>query len=355
MSGLGITGRIVTMANPDDALASVQGTLWMADGRVVTVTLDGAAPPAGLDAAPVVDVGRSWVLPGFIDMHNHIGYNTLPLWSEPSQEVPFEHSKSWTRADTYTGSVTEPAWCLATAAPEALLAYVQLRALVGGTAVQQGWPTANRTLDRVVRSVDADGGARSITQALPPLSPDELNRRAQQVRDGHGFVYHCAEGRRGSVAAPQFAAAKRAGCLQPTFVGVHCTAVSADDWKTWPADDAGGLVWSPFSNYWLYGETTLVRDAVDRGVTLCLGSDWGPSGTKNILGELKVARIASNRQRFGLTDEDLVAAVTTGPGKILSKCWRDTVGRLVPGALGGRDGGARARSANGGTDGRRRP
>jgi cytosine/adenosine deaminase-related metal-dependent hydrolase len=35
---------------------------------------------------PVVDVGDAFVLPGLIDLHNHIGYNTLPLWAEPKQK-----------------------------------------------------------------------------------------------------------------------------------------------------------------------------------------------------------------------------------------------------------------------------
>ena len=43
-------------------------------------------------------------MPGLIDLHNHLAYNTLPLWVEPSQQTPFKHHDSWTRADTYAAA-----------------------------------------------------------------------------------------------------------------------------------------------------------------------------------------------------------------------------------------------------------
>ena len=69
----------------------------------------------------MVDVGDAFVLPGFIDMHNHLAYNTLPLWVEPGRTEPWLHNKHWPDADTYTESITEPAWVYAKACPEALL------------------------------------------------------------------------------------------------------------------------------------------------------------------------------------------------------------------------------------------
>src|SRR5262245_20155393 len=99
---------------------------------------------------------EAYVLPGFIDMHNHLAYNLLPLWSEPGRSEPWLHNKHWTDADTYTESITEPAWVYAKASPEALLAYVQLRAMADGAAALQGWPTSNRGYRPVMRNVDSE-------------------------------------------------------------------------------------------------------------------------------------------------------------------------------------------------------
>jgi hypothetical protein len=83
----------------------------------------------------------------------------------------------------------------------------------------------------------------------------------------------------------------------------------------------------------LYHQTTLIDDARERGVTVCLGSDWGPSGTKNLLGEMKVARIAADEFGYTLTDAQIVEMVTSNPGSLLERCWHRPIGRLVPGAF----------------------
>ena len=140
-----IAGRIVPLdrAKPDEVF---KGRVYLDNsGTIDGVRRAGAAAPAGFDQAPLVDVGDAFVLPGLIDLHNHIGYNALPLLGRALPDKrrlrimtagrgprPIKRAISW------------PATALVEAAPEALLAYVQLRALVGGTTSIQGWPNASR-------------------------------------------------------------------------------------------------------------------------------------------------------------------------------------------------------------------
>jgi len=333
-----IAGKIVPLdrADPD---AVFKGRVYVDDsGTIERVTSGNGAAPTGFSAVPVLDVGEAFVLPGLIDLHNHIGYNTLPLWTEPKQKSAFIHHDSWTRAASYQSSISWPANALVQAAPEAVLAYVQLRALVGGTTAIQGWPAANREHVQVLRNIDdetAETNTRNLiyTSALTK-KPLELGRIAQAQRQGAGFIYHCAEGQGGSLVAREFVDAANAGCLEKTFVGIHCNAISDSDWQRWAKNKAGAVAWSPFSNLWLYGMTTNVVAAQKQDVAICLGSDWGPSGTKNVQGEIKVAKLASQRLGLGLTDQQLVAMVTTNPGDALSRCWKKTIGRLTPGAFG---------------------
>ena len=89
-------------------------------------------------------------------------------------------------------------------------------------------------------------------------------------------------------------------------------------------------MWSPFSNLWLYGHTTPVDQAAAAGLRICLGADWSPSATKNLLGELKVADLC-NRQLLGgaFSDEELVRMTTSNPAAALD--WSDTLGSLTEG------------------------
>lgn len=335
MSQLVVTGQVLPMAHGADAEPR-RGRVWIDGDRVVEVTR-GRRRVAGFTRAPEVDVGDDLVLPGFVDMHNHLAYDALPLWTEPGRTEPWRHNKHWPDADTYTESVTEPAWVYAKACPEALLAYVQLRAMAGGATSVQGWPTSNRGYRTVLRNVDSEdaGTGRDdlIYTSVVTRSPDALTESVRRMLRGSGFIYHCAEGRRGSRVVQDYTDLDRADGLLPTLIAVHACALDAADWQRWDPAAAGGVVWSPLSNLVLYGQTTLVDDARARGVTVCLGSDWGPSGTRNLLGEMKVARIAADHLGYALSDAQIVEMVTSNPGTLLERCWRRPVGRLVPGAF----------------------
>jgi cytosine/adenosine deaminase-related metal-dependent hydrolase len=333
-----ISGKIVPLDRADPE-AVFKGRVFLDDsGSIERVTAGNAAGPNGFASAPVVDVGDAFVLPGLIDLHSHIGYNSLPLWAEKTQKTPFVHHDSWTRAPSYQGSISWPAKALATAAPEALLAYVQLRALVGGTSAIQGWPIANHDYVQVLRDIDDETAGTTnhnliYTSALT-LTRLDLGKKAQAEKQGAGFIYHCAEGQTGSLVLREFIDASNAGCLDKTFIGIHCNAVTPTDWQRWPKSAAGTLVWSPFSNLWLYGMTTDIASARKQDISICVGSDWGPSGSKNIQGEIKVAKLVSQKLGLGLTDRDLVAMITTNPGDALSRCWKKNVGRISAGAFG---------------------
>ena len=68
---------------------------------------------------------------------------------------------------------------------------------------------------------------------------------------------------------------------------IHCPRWNAPTTTSGPARRLAGVV--PVLQPWLYRDTTDVLAARAAGVGICLGADWSPSGSKNLLGELKVA------------------------------------------------------------------
>jgi len=338
-----IAGRIVPMSNDATVAANdaavFKGKVWIGDdGRIAAVTQGASKGPPGFEKAAVVDVGTDLVVPGLIDLHSHLAYASLPLWVEPNRIVPFLHHNIWPTRPTYAADVTWPAYAFVVASPAELLAYAEVRALVGGTTCIQGSPPSNRPLDGwLARNVEDEtlGGTidrdRVRTSTLT-LKPDQLGEKADQMRAGSTFIYHCAEGQPGSIVNREYKAARSAGCLQPRFVAIHCNAIDPAAFGNWTTP--GATVWSPFSNLWLYGTTTDVPAAIANGLTVCIGSDWGPSGTRNALGELKVASLVASARNWSLTHIDLVRMVTANPGDVLSGSWGVPLGRLQPGALG---------------------
>ena len=106
-----------------------------------------------------------------------------------------------------------------------------------------------------------------------------------------------------------------------------------------------GLIWSPFSNLILYGETTEVGAALSAGVTVALGTDWTPTGTRNLLEELAIARQYVARQKrsepslAAINDEVLYKMVTENPARLIGRLHTPEtesfhgVGAVVPGAM----------------------
>jgi cytosine/adenosine deaminase-related metal-dependent hydrolase len=148
--------------------------------------------------------------------------------------------------------------------------------------------------------------------------------------EGTAFIYHLSEGTDLKLIG-EYELARSQRMLHPRFCGIHCTALRAPQFEEWEREagtaENGTIVWSPFSNLWLYRATTDVATAHDKGMNICLGSDWSPSGSKNLLGELKVADLWNNTNMDrAFTARELCAMATRNPAHGLG--WGDRIGRL---------------------------
>ncbi|WP_433167582.1 amidohydrolase family protein [Kribbella sp. CA-247076] len=329
-----LRGTVMTM-RPDGQVLD-QGAVYVGDDGLIAAVTPVDAVPDGFDDAVRITVGGV-ICPGLIDLHNHLMYNSLPLWTEPSRSVPWTSHNQWGRAPTYSARISQPARLLGAAAGRALLRYVETRAIVGGTTSIQGNPRgAVPPDDDLIRNVDSERlGTRDDFIRVSTLvadSKEALAPYAAAVKLGRGFIAHSAEGSDPRLRK-EFQLLDEVGVVTPQLVAIHGGALTADDFARMTAGRST-LVWSPFSNYWLYGATADVAAAKAAGVRLCIGSDWAPSGTRNVLWELKVADIWNRAQASPVfTDEELVRLATSNPGEALSGVWPHPLGRIERGAL----------------------
>jgi cytosine/adenosine deaminase-related metal-dependent hydrolase len=336
---LELAGRIVALDSADPERVFV-GRVGFSAGSVAYTKPRRNPPTPG---STHIDVGDAFIYPGLIDLHSHLGYNALPLWRLETRAVPWLHRDQWPGAATYKEKVSWPAYAYLKGSPQALMAYVQVRALAGGTTAIQGWPPANGSpANKLLRNIDEDLDTEAVRTSVINLDVSQLRDRARLMQEGKAsFIYHLSEGQLTSRAAGEFDDAAQAGCLHNRLIAIHCTAVDDEGFKQWKqlaslngGAGPGGIVWSPFSNLWLYGETSRVEAALRRGVKVAIGSDWGPSGSKNLLGELKVAKVWAEHAGLPITDHELVNMVTASPGDLIARAWGAPLGRLTPGAFG---------------------
>jgi cytosine/adenosine deaminase-related metal-dependent hydrolase len=331
-----LTGTVVTF--DDDQPVVKGGAVYVGEGGVIDAVQPAhRASPAGYTKARRVTT-EGVISPGLIDLHNHLAYNFLPVWSAPRDE-PYTSRHQWPGAATYGRDISDPAQAMGIAAAAAALRYAEVKAAAGGVTAIQGSPPLTRAFPGwMVRNIEketiaAHGNEQLIFQAVIKADVPGLKKYAPRLAAGHSFVYHLAEGTSPALLG-EYTDLRRAGCVHPNLIAIHSTALGTGEYEDWADRGAGTVVWSPFSNIWLYGDTTDILAARRQGHLVCLGSDWAPSGTKNLLGELKVAALWNDEALAGALDaRELGALATANAGDALARCWGVDVGRLRPGAL----------------------
>lgn len=345
---LALAGRVVTM---DDAwTVKPDAVLFIEQGTIVAVQDRRQPPPPGFETVPVVETGGT-LFPGLIELHNHLSYNALPLWS-PVPKL-FQHRGQWPDHPDYRKLISGPMTVVGTyrdaQGKAALLAplvrYVECKCLLGGVTTTQGiMLSSNAGVQRYYRGI-----VRNVEQTDDPALSEAQGRiadvdaksatsfLARLKKEDSCYLLHLSEGitkpgQLDSIARKHFRAlevAPNQWALNDRFTGIHAAGLLPEDFGVL-AQHGGSIVWSPLSNLLLYGDTARVDAAKQAGVRISLGSDWSPSGSKNLLGELKVAWLYSQHKLNGLfSAREVVAMATREAAKILK--WHEALGTLETG------------------------
>ncbi len=335
-SRLVLRGRIATLAHSGPAIVA-HGAVCIEGDTIRAVVATGEGLPPDFSGAPVVDTGGT-IFPGLIELHNHLSYNYLPLWEVPRR---FENRNTWrTSVPDYDVKVAWPAKLIGQNPdkdfPRSVARYVECRSLFGGVTTTQGLSSSGshgtNYYSGLLRNVESPNDSAFPTASGQTLdySPAEIQSKlVPALAKNKPFFYHLSEGTDANARARytdlQYSPGQWA--IDRNLIAIHCVGLSADDF--YELNRSGGMVWSPLSNLLLYGATANVRAAKERGLRVALGADWSPSGSKNILGELKIARIVSKELGGLFSDEDLVRMATSVAAESLQ--WHGLVGTIEPG------------------------
>jgi 5-methylthioadenosine/S-adenosylhomocysteine deaminase len=345
---LALAGRVVTMDNTfsvqDDAV------VYVAQGGIVAVRPRMQPAPAGFADVPVTETGGT-IFPGLIELHNHLSYNALPLWSPVPKR--FTHRGEWPNHKDYRPLISGPMTVLGEYRDDegrypllpALVRYIECKCLLGGVTTSQGVKlSSNAGIQRfyrgIVRNVEqTDEPALPEAQArIPDLeAKDAKSFLSRLKKEASCFLLHLSEGLTDpaqplSAARKHFLALEVAPgewALSSVFTGIHAAGLLPEDFDVL-ARHGSSIIWSPMSNLLLYGGTARVEAARQAGVPIGLGSDWSPTGSKNLLGELKVAWLHSQHALNGLfSKRDIVAMATREAARILK--WDHLLGTIEAG------------------------
>ncbi|WP_066778308.1 amidohydrolase family protein [Sphingomonas sp. CCH5-D11] len=321
---LALRGHVVPMSGPPIA----DGAVYLDRGSIVAVQPADAAPPAGFEQVPLIDTGGA-IYPGLSDLHNHLAYNILSLWWPAAAR---SNRSQWLRDPEYKRLVSMPMEIVAGRQDliRALVRYVEVKLMLGGVTSGQGMVSKYRNgpaFSGLVRNFERsdDPDLMSIRHRVPDVRDDDLPKVRKALDAGTPYFFHLAEGTDARARA-QFTLLANDGLIRANLVGVHSLGLQAQDLNALGAGGAS-VVWSPFSNSALYGRTLRVQELLGSGVRFALGSDWTPSGSRNLLEEMKIARLTAEAEGADLGAEQLARAVTREAADIAG--WGHRLGRLA--------------------------
>lgn len=330
-----LRGKIVKMN--DDLTVINDGYVAVKNGIIAAIAQDQNDLPDEFAGKTVVDT-EGTIFPGLIDLHNHFAYNVLPLWQVPKR---YANRSQWQSNNDYQQNYSKPlkeVLAVNAVPAKALVRYVEAKALFGGTTTGQGINT------------QVNGGPQSFRGAMRNVeNPDDMNLlpagtmvpnlnvtasdsekriaafRKAVLNPGYAaYYYHLSEGT-DDVTRQHFLNLKMHNLITNKLVGIHSLGLHSEDLNEL-ASKGAKIVWSPFSNSLLYGKTLKLKDLKDSGALLSLGCDWSPSGSKNLLEELKVAKFCNTEQGDVFTDSEIVKMVTINAAEVAG--WSAKIGSI---------------------------
>lgn len=370
---------LLLSCSPEREMPGTSGDIWIHAGYVLTnngvlknqyvnVTADGLigeiTPEKPENAEMIFEAEEAVLTPGFINAHDHLDYNhrgpsnrTLPGYVEKNPDR-YNHRFDWRSG--CRGYKRMPA--TKTVAYDSL-AWNELRQVISGTTtiVSGGTMTLISGSRAVPSSGGVDGLARNIgggpgSEGLVFPKAIELDtfplkgkrgRCRFQPASGDGYeghpdkdeladviyIAHVAEGK-DNVSRNEFVnlssdEGRRVDILGKNVAFIHMVAVLEKDVAKF-AESGATMIWSPRSNFALYGVTAPISLFREYGVNIALGTDWAYSGSAHVLEEMNV--VADYNRKYLdnlLTNKEIWQMVTVNPAKFMLV--DDQIGDIAPG------------------------
>ncbi|MBK8940313.1 MAG: amidohydrolase family protein [Polyangiaceae bacterium] len=276
------------------------GVLISDAGVIQCVGCDCEATPEGADAS-VIDCPDGVISPGLINPHDHITYANNPPYDVGTTR--YNHRHEWRRGVNNMPEITVNSGAAAN-----VVLFAELRFLMSGATSTAG-AGGRSGLIRNLDTSDLEGlpaaPCDSDTFPLDDINPNEPLPTSgcggygngatteNDIAGTKGYLPHIAEGiddaaQNEFVCTSDGAIQDGHDLIEPQTAVIHAVGMLPTNFQLMQ-EELSAVIWSPRSNISLYGDTARVTMIDSLGVPIALGTDWMPSGSMNLLRELRCA------------------------------------------------------------------
>ncbi len=295
-----LRGDVVTMNDSFDVLPGTY--LEILGDQIIGIS---NAAPAGI---PSVDV-QGFIFPGFIDAHNHPHWNVQDIM--PFDRL-FQNRYEWRNSPLYSDVKVQHNNIMNYGGNNLQYAnavkLAEVRGLCAGTGMIQGGGNLATNHQGIVINNAERFPARIIAE-VNPLDIPYASWQYVSNQNWKRFVIHLCEGT-DQLSFNEFEDWKDLDMLDERTTIIHGTALTQQAFAEMAAANAN-LVWSPKSNWLLYGATADIPTALAAGVNVSLAPDWTLSGERDILREMKFADRINQAAWAGVIPPQQFAAFVT--------------------------------------------
>jgi len=272
------------------------GQVLVNDTGTITCVGCDCSGEAGAAGATTIVCPDAVLSPGLINAHDHLTFDKAPPYDRTVER--YEQRHDWRKGRRGHTRVRAGGFGTSTAQMQ----WVELRQLMSGTTSIDG----SGGPDGLLRNVDSAsrqeglGEARARyrtfplgdtggeTMVAPSCAYPNIDTTSDVPASG-AYVPHVSEGI-DAEARNEFLCIRSGmnDLVQPQSAFIHGVGLLPPDIGEM-ATDGTMLIWSPRSNITLYGDTARVTEYARLGVPIALGTDWLPTGSMNMLRELRCA------------------------------------------------------------------
>ena len=284
-------------------------------------------------------VENSIAFPGLINIHDHLKYSWYKRIGKEDEQKKYDNVYQWLE-DLY--EVFDPVFSNADDELSIMFQLGLYKQIFSATTTVLNHSRHSRNVLKpenqyinIAENVESEFVIQPKLISNRPTPTHSLqfnenikNAHDKAVKSQKAFMIHAAEGN-DEATKKEINMLDEMEVLTPQTILVHCINTDVKDIELIEKNKCS-IVWCPYTGNSVIGKIADIKDIINKGINLCIGTDSSCSGSTNLLEELRYAqKLYKEKFNAEISSSDLFNFVTYNPAKALML--ENKIGKIADG------------------------